>query len=106
SRAGLLPDAGETQAALEHRNAAYGRQCVFVETAAAAERRVLILSTAEGGNIPYQHLLPKARYTRIIWYAAYAKPGETPPAHDVVFNAIGDADLAGPTAANVQAFLA
>jgi tetratricopeptide (TPR) repeat protein len=106
SLAGLLADAGEGGAARRHRDIAYRRQCVFVEAAAEPERRVLILSTAEGGNVPFHHLLPKDRYTRIIWYVAYAQGHAAPPEHDLVFNAIGDADLAGPTAANVAAFLA
>jgi tetratricopeptide (TPR) repeat protein len=108
SLAGILSDAGETEMARRHRDAAYGRQNLFVETAAEPERRVLILSTADGGNVPFRHLLPKDRYTRITWFIAYARPGQAAdlPPHDVVFNAIGDPDLAGPTTANVTAFLA
>ncbi len=104
SLAGLLAEAGEGEAARRHRDIAYRRQCVFVEAAPEPRRRVLILSTAEGGNVPFHHLLPKDRYTRIIWYVAYGQGA--PPEHDLVFNAIGDADLAGPTAAKVATFLA
>jgi tetratricopeptide (TPR) repeat protein len=108
SLAGILADAGEAAGARRHRDLAYGRQNLFVEAAAEPERRVLVLTTAEGGNVPFRHLLPRQRYTRINWFVEYATPGqaEALPAHDVVFNAIGDPDLAGPTAANVTAFLA
>jgi tetratricopeptide (TPR) repeat protein len=106
SLAGLLAEAGEAEAARRHRDRAY-RQCnLFVEPAAEPEARVLILSTADGGNVPFRHLLPKDRYTRLTWFVEYATPGQAAelPPYDVVFNAIGDPDLAGPTAANVEAF--
>jgi tetratricopeptide (TPR) repeat protein len=108
SLAGILADAGEADAARRHRDLAYRRQSLFVDAAAEPERRVLILTTAEGGNVPFRHLLPKDRYTRINWFVEYAVPGQAErlPAYDLVFNAIGDPDLAGPTAANVAAFLA
>ncbi len=108
SLAGILAEAGEAEQARRHRDFAYGRQNLFVEAAAEPERRVLILTTAEGGNVPFRHLMPKDRYTRINWFVEYATAGQADrlPAYDVVFNAIGDPDLAGPTEANVQGFLA
>ena len=108
SLAGLASDAGEPDQARRHRDKAYGRQSLFVEAAADPVARVLILTTAEGGNVPFRFLLPKDRYTRLTWFIEYAAPSQAAdlPAYDVVFNAIGDADLAGPTKANVEAFLA
>jgi tetratricopeptide (TPR) repeat protein len=108
SLAGLLAEAGQMDAARAHRDRAYGRQSLFVEPAPDPERRVLILTTAEGGNTPFRHLLPKDRYTRILWFIAYAKPGEAAalPAHDVVFNAIADPDRSGAASANLAAFAA
>jgi tetratricopeptide (TPR) repeat protein len=108
SMAGILAEAGEAAQARRHRDRAYRRQNLFVEAAAEPERRVLVLTTAEGGNVPFRYLLPKHRYTRINWFVEYATPGQTAalPAYDVVFNAIGDPDLAAPTAANIEAFLA
>lgn len=108
SLAGLASDAGEPDQARRHRDKAYGRQNLFVEPASDPVSRVLILTTAEGGNVPFRFLLPKDRYTRLTWFIEYATPGQAAelPPYDVVFNAIGDADLAGPTKANVEAFLA
>jgi tetratricopeptide (TPR) repeat protein len=105
--AALLAEAGDLEQARRHRDLAYGRQNLFVEPATHPDRRVLILTTAEGGNVPFRHLLPKDRYTRINWFVEYAQPGQaaTLPDYDVVFNAIGDSDLAGPTRFNVEAFL-
>lgn len=67
---------------------------------------MLVLTTSESGNVPHRYLLPKARFTRINWFIEYATPGQVPPDHDAVFNAVGDADLAGPTLAPMRAFLA
>jgi Flp pilus assembly protein TadD len=76
-----------------HRDEAYNRQQIFVENAPGAERTVLILTASGSGNVPYQHLLPRGRYNRILWHVAYAPEGQAPPPHDFVFNAIGDPDV-------------
>jgi hypothetical protein len=69
--------------------------------------RVLILSGADIGNIPLEHLIPEQEFTRIWWFPAHgAARGPRPlPAYDVVFNGIGDADLTGPAEAAIAAFL-
>ena len=105
--AAIYAEKGETGLARHHRDAAYGRQNVFVTSAVHATARVLLLTTSEGGNIPYKYLLPSDRYTRIDWFVEYAAPDQagTLPPYDVVFNAIGDPDLAGPTEAPVARFL-
>ncbi|HEX4180117.1 MAG TPA: tetratricopeptide repeat protein [Caulobacteraceae bacterium] len=105
--ASMLAERGDLVEAKAHRDAAYGRQNLFVETAPDPRRRVLILSTAESGNVPFKYLLPRERYTRINWIVEYADEGQVAglPAYDVVFNAIGDPDLAGPTEAPVARFL-
>jgi tetratricopeptide (TPR) repeat protein len=106
--ASLLAERGETTQAKFHRDAAYSAQNVFVEAAAHPLRRVLVLATAESGNVPFKFLLPRERFTRIRWVIEYAREGQAAelPPYDVVFNAIGDPDLAGPTKSPVQQFLA
>jgi len=105
--AALAAERGEPDQARLHRQRAYSQQNLFIEPSARAERTVLVLTTAEGGNIPHKYLLPADRYTRITWFIEFAGDGQAAqlPAYDVVFNAIGDADLAGPTRAPVEAFL-
>ena len=106
--ASLLAERGEMAEAKTHRDAAYGLQNLFVEAAPDPHRRVLILSTAESGNVPFKYLLPGSRYTRLRWVVEYAgedQAGQLPP-YDLVFNAIGDPDLAAPTQAAVERFLA
>ena len=105
--AAIYAEKGEAGLARHHRDMAYGRQNVFVTPAVHAKASVLLLTTTDGGNIPYKYLLPADRYTRIDWFIEYAAAdqAETLPPYDVVFNAIGDPDLAGPTEAPVARFL-
>ena len=105
--AGVLADRGERAGARRHRDIAFGLRNLNIERAADARAKVLILSTCDSGNIPYRHLLPADRYTRIEWFIEYARPGqagELPP-HDVVFNIIGDPDFSGPTDAAAAVFV-
>jgi hypothetical protein len=105
--AGILADRGAFAEAREHRDTAYGLRNLEVERAPRAEAEVLVLTTADSGNIPHRHLLPKDRYTRIDWFIEYAREGQAAelPPYDVVFNIIGDPDYADPTEAPVAAFL-
>jgi len=105
--ASLLADEGRFAEARLHRDAAYGQQNVFVDTALDPRRQVLILVTAESGNVPFRFLLPRDRYTRVTWVIEYAGEDQaaTLPPYDLVFNAIGDPDLAPPTRASVERFL-
>jgi len=79
-----------------------------ISTAAEPLSRVLILSTTESGNTPDRYLIPPARFTRLLWFVEYASERQLAelPAYDVAFNAIGDEDLASPTAANAGRFAA
>jgi tetratricopeptide (TPR) repeat protein len=106
--AALLAEEQQHEAARAHRDRAYGERNLVIVTAAESRSRVLILSTTESGNTPDRHLIPPASYTRLLWfveYAGQAQMAELPP-YDVAFNAIGDEDLAGPTAENARRFAA
>jgi tetratricopeptide (TPR) repeat protein len=106
--AALLAEEQQHEAARAHRDLAYGERNLVVTTAAQARARVLILSTTESGNTPDRHLIPPASYTRLLWFIEYASEAQMAdlPAYDVAFNAIGDEDLAGPTAAPTRRFAA
>jgi tetratricopeptide (TPR) repeat protein len=106
--ASILAGKGDVDAAHWHRDQVYGRQNLFIEPGVKPEAVVLILTTSESGNVPHRYLLPKARFTRLNWFIEYATPGQaqTLPPYDAIFNAVGDADLAGPTLAPMKAFLA
>jgi tetratricopeptide (TPR) repeat protein len=69
-------------------------------------QRVLLLTTIEG-NTPDRHLLPVSHYTRLNWTMDYARQDQMdlPQSYDVVFNAIGDPDLAASTERQVTQFM-
>jgi tetratricopeptide (TPR) repeat protein len=103
----ILANAGHVTEAAAYRHRAYGIQRVFVEGSSAARRRVLILCAAHtSGNVPFDALLPGTACCRIkyaIDYAAAEEDCQLPP-YDLVFNAIGDADVAHPLAARLAHF--
>lgn len=55
-------------------------------------RRVLVTTSAIGGNIPLQYVLDDALFEVAILIAEAWTPAMRLPPHDLVFNAIGDAD--------------
>jgi glutathione synthase/RimK-type ligase-like ATP-grasp enzyme len=69
---------------------------------AGAPVRVLLLTSATGGNIPIQHLLDD-RVFEVATVIAEADPGMTVlPPHGVVLNAIGEADRSARALAIVE----
>ncbi|HEX4271650.1 MAG TPA: tetratricopeptide repeat protein [Rhizomicrobium sp.] len=68
---------------------------------------VLILSSAGAGNVPYQHLFPRTKFSRILWFLEGALPEHESeiPAHDMVFNAVGDPDAAPEAHALAREFV-
>jgi tetratricopeptide (TPR) repeat protein len=103
--AALLSRLGRHQEARPHRDIALRRENLFIQPAPPPAPRVLILSASDTGNVPLDHLLPEATTTRLWWFVDHAAPNTPLPPYDLVFNGIGDADLAGPGAATVSAFL-
>lgn len=105
--ASMLLEAGRPEEAQQHRDLAYRRQAVFIDTAPNPIRTVLVLWAAGKGNVPVQFLLPAKTHTRIIWMMEYATQDQARslPRYDLVFNAIGDQDAAGPTTEPVAHFL-
>jgi tetratricopeptide (TPR) repeat protein len=103
----LLEARGEHEAARRQLGRAYDRQALFELAVPDAALRVLVLATVGAGNVPYKAIMPPARYSRLVWYMEHARPDETPdPArYDLVFNTIGDADLAEPSLGAVEAFV-
>jgi tetratricopeptide (TPR) repeat protein len=106
--AALLMEEQRFDEARAHRDQAYRERNLVVSVAAHPIQRVLILSTTESGNTPDRYLIPPASYTRLLWFIEYAGERQMSelPTFDVAFNAIGDEDLAGPTAANAARFAA
>lgn len=102
----LCERAGRLDEANAWLDRAYEAQALFSEPVAEARARVLVLATRSQGNVPYRFLMPPRHYTRHVWYMEHARDDQVLPAYDVVFNTIGDPDLAGPSEAAVERFLA
>jgi tetratricopeptide (TPR) repeat protein len=101
--------AGREDEAAQARDRAYRIQRVFVEPAAAHARRVLILCVGgTSGNVPVETLLPGQTCCRIkyaIDYAAASEDALLPP-YDLVFNAVGEPDVAAALHDRLLAFAA
>jgi tetratricopeptide (TPR) repeat protein len=106
--AAILASNGHVSEAAAYRERAYRIQRVFVEGSGVAQRRVLVLCAAHtSGNVPFDALLPGASCCRIKYAIDYAADDEDHqlPAYDLVFNAIGDADVAAPLAGRLARFV-
>ena len=103
----ILERRGEPEAAAALLDDAYARQSLFLEAAPNSRMTVLVLSTRSAGNVPHRFLMPADSYTRLVWYMEHARDEQIAalPPFDVVFNAIGDPDLAGASAGAVRRFL-
>jgi hypothetical protein len=67
---------------------------------------LLLLAAAAGGNIPLRHFLDQRVFrTFVVFVEFYDRSAPLPP-HRIVFNGIGDADLAAPALAAAQSVLA
>jgi tetratricopeptide (TPR) repeat protein len=94
---GLLIGLGRLDEGRYHLRQGFTDHNLIVGRCPEAELSVLVLTTATDGNVPDTYLLPADRYTRLFWFVEYADPSQfyRLPAHDVVFNAIGDPDRLG-----------
>lgn len=95
--AAIHASAGRIAEAQAYRAKAYDIQRVFVECAGEPVRSVLILCTGKGsGNVPFDALFPASTCCRIKYAIDYAPDDEDTrlPRYDLVFNAIGDPDVA------------
>lgn len=67
---------------------------------------VLLLVSAFGGNIPIGSILDDRRFRTTVLVTEYDDPKVPLPAHDLVFNSIGDADLCAEGLAAAASLLA
>jgi glutathione synthase/RimK-type ligase-like ATP-grasp enzyme len=97
--ANLLQQQGDWEGAEQHRLASYaGRTITHLPyRGQGAPCRVLLLMSAAGGNVPTRFILDETRFETWVLAVETFGPDTVLPAHDVVFNAVGDADMA-PTA--------
>jgi hypothetical protein len=91
----VLAELGDDAGARRHRDRGFGT--AFVTTLPyRGDRppvRVLLLVSAVGGNTPTASLLDDRHFQTTVVVAEYYDAKLALPAHDVVFNSIGDADI-------------
>jgi hypothetical protein len=104
--AAALTRLGRDEEAKPHRETALRQQRIFTEGSAPHAPCVLILSLADDGNIPLDHILPAHAFTRIWWFIDHAPDAaaEDLPRYDIVLNAIGDPDMSAAADAKIAAF--
>lgn len=107
--AAIHAKAGQLADAQACRERAYALQRVYLERVGSPARNVLILCAGSGvGNVPFEALFPTTVCCRIKYAIDHAHDEEDTqlPPYDLVFNAIGDADVAAPLAERLERFTA
>jgi hypothetical protein len=106
--AAVLTKLGEHASAEEHRKKGFvGHSIVARPFRGNGERvSVLLIVSALGGNIPTELLLDGRIFAVWALYAEYHDPAQPLPPHDIVFNAVGDADLCMRALAEIPRILA
>ena len=106
--AAICARTGRTVESESYRDRAYKIQRVFIESPSEPIRKLLILHAGRtSGNVPLDTLLSTGTSSRIryaIDFAAVEEDGHLPP-FDLVFNAIGDPDIAAPLADRLEWFV-
>jgi Flp pilus assembly protein TadD len=106
--ANLLQDRGEAEAAERLRQRSYRSRTVtyLPYRGEGPPCRLLLLMSASGGNVPTRFLLDDTVFATSILATEAHAPGAALPPHDLVFNAIGDADLCAAALDAAEAVLA
>jgi hypothetical protein len=104
----VLNRLGKTELATRHGRIAFqGQPLVEARYRGNAEPiRVLELISTRGGNVRIQNFLSDRVFQRYLVTAEFYDPTVPLPEHQLVVNAIGDADVAGPALAGAEVVLA
>ena len=68
--------------------------------------QLLVLGAAAGGAVPIRPQIDDRIFATTVLFADFADPATPLPPHRLIFNAIGDADLAGPALEAAMALVA
>ena len=104
----VLAELGDEDGAQYHRRRGF-EDCPVVEMpyrGQGAPVSLLLLVSAAGGNIPTRHLLDDRVFRTFVVVPEFYDLTVPLPEHQIVFNAIGDADLAAPALATAQSLVA
>ena len=103
----VLARMGEPELGALHGRVAFADKCCVESRFRGADTpiRVLELISTRGGNVRIQNFLSDRRFQRFVIPAEFRDPSSPLPPHDLVVNAIGDADLAGAALAGAAALV-
>ncbi|MDE2132583.1 MAG: tetratricopeptide repeat protein, partial [Betaproteobacteria bacterium] len=89
---------GDEEGAAVHRALGYGARPLLTIPHRGPGQAVplLILASAEEGNIPWRFLIDRSHFHTTILATEYTDPDAPLPPHALIFNAIGDADRCAP----------
>lgn len=92
----VLEALGEPEAAARHRDLGFNAQphVTIPYTGRGTPTRILLLASATGGDTPWAGLLDPHRYQVEIVASEYWNPARPLPPHDIIVNAVSDADAA------------
>ena len=92
----VLDALGEREAAAYHRDVGFGARphLTIPYTGAQTPIRILLLASATGGDTPWVGLLASDQYQVEVVASEYWNPARALPLHDIVINAVSDADAA------------
>jgi glutathione synthase/RimK-type ligase-like ATP-grasp enzyme len=94
----VLAELGDAEGARRHRELGFRSRAVVALPYRGEGQpvSVLILAAAEGGNIPSRHLFDDRVFQTFLVFVEFFDRSRALPPHQIIFNAIGDADLASP----------
>ena len=103
-----LAELGDEEGAREHRRKGFEDRPVLAlpYRGEGPPVSLLLLVSSVGGNIPTRHLLDDRVFQTFVVAPEFYDPAVPLPPHQVVFNAIGDADLSASALAAAQSLLA
>jgi glutamate/tyrosine decarboxylase-like PLP-dependent enzyme len=104
----VLAELGDEAGSLHHRRQGFQDRPVLTlpYRGEGPPVSLLLLVSSVGGNIPTRHLLDDRAFQTHVVVPEFYDPKLPLPPHQVVFNAIGDADLAAPALAAAQSVVA
>jgi len=104
----VLAELGDEEAAAHHRRKAFEDRPLLAlpYRGDGPPISLLLLVSSLGGNIPTRNFLDDRVFQTFVLVPEFYDPRVPLPPHQIVFNAIGDADLAASSLAAAQAVLA
>jgi Flp pilus assembly protein TadD len=104
----VLAETGDAAGAALHRRKGWEHHAVLTLPYRGEGPPVplLLLISTVGGNIPVRHLLDDRVFETTVIAPEFCDSGQALPRHRVIFNSIGDADLAGDALAAAQSLAA